>query len=280
VLSRQSEANWAELTAASEAAMRAGQAIMHIYTHASSSARSKTDGSPVTDADLASDRVIRAVLGERFPGDPILTEEGQDDIVRLRSARCWIVDPLDGTKQFLARTGVFDVLVALVVDGRPVVGVTCHPPTGALCGAALGAGAWTERDHVQTRPRFVPSLAGEPLRLVTSVWYDASTAMPALRRVAARLRTSHPHVLETNVRPLDLGSAGAYDAFVGLAPTDYLPGGEWDFAALDVIISEAGGAFTDLWGNPHRYNKPVPRNRGGLLVTPDPPSHARMLDAV
>lgn len=79
---------------------------------------------------------------------------------------------------------------------------------------------------------------------------------------------------------MDLGSDRLYDAFIGFAPHGDLPGGGWDFASLDIIVDEAGGAFTNLWGELHHYNKPRPKNSGGLLVAPDDTTHGRILAAV
>jgi 3'-phosphoadenosine 5'-phosphosulfate (PAPS) 3'-phosphatase len=105
-------------------------------------------------------------------------------------------------------------------------------------------------------------------------------ATPSLHRIAATLNTAHPIVLDTNVRPVDMIADASYDAFIGFAPFGPLPGGEWDFASVDLIVHEAGGFFTTLSGDVHTYNKPLPKNSGGLLVTPDPETHAIVQEAV
>jgi len=110
-----------EVDAAIAAALKAGSIVREFYDGESAATYAKGDGSPVTDADLAADQAIRELLSERFPEDAILSEEGQDDQRRLSVSRCWIVDPIDGTEQFIQRTGEFDVLVALVEHGRPIV---------------------------------------------------------------------------------------------------------------------------------------------------------------
>lgn len=268
-----------ELAVAVEAARAAAHLLMRHHRQVLPVQR-KADGSPVTAADMESDRAIRAVLADAFPDDPVMTEEQPDDPARRRTARCWIVDPLDGTQQFVQRTGMFDVLIALVIGGRPVVGVICHPPSNTVIAATAGGGTWQDQGDGWSPLQFMPVPSPDALRLTTSVWYSADIAMPGLLRMAAALGVAPPMVLATNVRPAAMLMHREYDAFVGLAPTGMLPGGEWDFAAPDLVFHEAGGTFTDLWGRQHRYNKVDPRNRGGLIVAPDRLTHERMLAAV
>ncbi|HET7094347.1 MAG TPA: inositol monophosphatase family protein, partial [Thermomicrobiales bacterium] len=123
----------AELDAAIAAATAAGAAVRDLYDRAAAATYAKQDGSVVTDADLAADRIIREIIGARFPDDGMLTEEVSDDRGRLTKRRCWIADPIDGTQQFVERTGDFDVLVALVEAERPVVAAGLQPTTGRLC---------------------------------------------------------------------------------------------------------------------------------------------------
>ena len=275
----------AEIETAVAAAREAGDAIRAFYDQNTAATYTKGDGSPVTDADLTADRIIRARLHERFPEDAILTEEGAEDPARLGAERCWIVDPLDGTAQFVARTDEFDVLIALVVKGRPVVGVA-HRPVGALtCAAALGHGAWTETNGERRRMRFAPVPSDRPPRPTTSIWFGGAPTLPALQRVAERAGAAAPAMVEVGFQPrFFLAPTAAdrrYDVFVGLVSRPgQTMGSEWDIAACDVITGEAGGVFTDLWGRPHRYNKPVPRNAGGLLVAADPDTHQRVLAAL
>ncbi len=273
----------AELETAVLAATEAGRVVRDLYDRAAAGVYAKNDGSPVTDADLAADRVVRAVLAERFPADPILTEEGVDDAARLASDRCWIVDPVDGTDQFVRRTAEFDVLVALVVDGRPVVAAGYQPPTDLLCAAALGQGAWTRRaGDPDRRPlRLDPVPPGTPPRLATSVWFGSPDNLPLLARVADRLGVAAPTTQTTGFSPRLFLPERACDALIGLKDgPDQTMAWEWDFAAADLVIHEAGGVVTNLSGRPHRYNKPLPRNEGGLLAAADPETHRRLLAAL
>jgi len=272
-----------ELDAALAAATVAGQAIQALVTSAET--YTKTDGTPVTDADLAADRAIRGVLTERFPHDMLLTEEGVDDEERLSAERVWLVDPLDGTAEFVAGTGNYDVLVALIVNGRPVVAVACHPATGLICAAVVGQGAWlSSPDDPTQRPLvFTPVDPPAPPRLTTSRWFGAPGNTDALLRAAERLGVTPPAISRIGLTPRQLlGPKPEFDALIGLMADDpaHAMGYEWDFAVADLLVNEAGGAVTDLYGRLHRYNKPNVRNLGGLIVAIDPTTHARVLDAL
>ncbi len=271
-----------ELAVAVAAAKEAGTTVRDLYERAAAAHYTKGDGSPVTDADLAADRIIRRALTTAFPADAILTEEGADDPARLQSPRCWVVDPIDGTQQFVERTGEFDILIALINGDRPVVGVLCHPVTGDVVSAAAGLGARIERDGQRLPLHFTPVPPDASPRLATSSWFGAPGNLPLLQRVAGRLGggtpiTSHLGVVIRGFVPPD----HLADALVGYH-TDDRPtmGWEWDFAAADLVVHEAGGLVTDLWGRPHRYNKPDPRNFGGLLLAVDPTTHHRILEAL
>jgi 3'-phosphoadenosine 5'-phosphosulfate (PAPS) 3'-phosphatase len=272
----------AEVTTAVEAATLAGAAIRDLYAPSAAATYRKADGSIVTDADLAADRLIRATISGAFPDDALLTEETADDPRRLTNPRCWIADPIDGTDQFVNRTGLFDVLIALVVAGRPVVGVACHPPSGTVYAAAAGQGAWIAGETARRAVRMTPAAAGGSLRLVTSIWFGSPEILPAVDRAGARLGAAPAATVTTNARPADLLRPDRpYDALVGLPRTgDRGYGKEWDFAAIDVIVREAGGVFSDVRGRPHAYNKPVVWNRGGILVASDPATHARLVAAI
>lgn len=271
-----------ETEAATDAAIAAGRAIAEFYDRASAETYTKADGSPVTDADLASDRIIRDILAVRFPTDAVLTEEGADDDARLAADRCWIVDPLDGTAQFVARTGEFDVRLALVVDGRPVVAVVYRPIDRLLYAAALKEGAWFSHDGERRELRFVPVEDDRPPRLATSIWLGASTSLEALARVAAGVGAEPPTVAPTGFGPHDFAPpVRRVDAILGFGrEAEGITAWEWDFAPADLIVHEAGGRFTDVQGAVHRYNKPLTRNVGGLLAAADPTTHDRLLAAL
>ncbi len=271
-----------ELEMAIATAQEAGKLVLDFYNSATAQEYTKSDGSPVTDADLASDKLIRERLTAAFPGDALLTEEGADDPARLSSSRVWIVDPIDGTLQFVERTGEFDILIALVVDGAPVVGVALQPTTGNFVAAAAGSGAIIGNGSDRKPLRFRPIPAGEAPRIVTSHWFGAPASMPILNHIAVRLDAPEPAVSRVGiyvrnfVHPVLEGNV-----LVGLEmePRKGLVW-EWDIAVADLVVNEGGGGFTDLSGRRFKYNKPWPRHRGGFVLSPDPVTHQRLLVAI
>lgn len=247
----------AELRAACEAAWAGGHAAMPFY--GSARAVAKEGGSPVTEADHAANGVIVQRLRAAFPADALLSEETHDSLDRLSSGRVWIVDPLDGTKEFLAQNGEFSVMVGLAVDGRAAVGAVYAPATGLLMYAAEGAGAWVLRDG---------GGAPEPLAAV-------SAAAGSLRFVGSR---SHPDPLVVRmqealqvaeVRPsgsvgIKCGLIAQGECDVYVHPVPYLR--EWDTCAPEIILREAGGAVVDCRGEPLRYNKADTRQPQGIVA--------------
>ena len=270
----------AEIAAAIAAVTAAGVVVREFYDAASAKTYDKLDGSPVTDADLAADAVIRETLSQRFPDDPILTEEGQDDERRLTSSRLWIADPVDGTEQFIQRTGEFDVLVAFVLDGRPVAAAGFQPTTGVLVTATEGGGAWVRRgDGEPHRITFAP--AGNLLRLATSKWFGAPENAAIMQAVADSLRTAPEPPAVTGFSPRMFLTPRALDVMIGVRPGEEQDmASEWDFAVADLVFHEAGGLVTDLAGQRFRYNKPTPGNVGGLIAAVDPTTHARVAEAL
>jgi len=269
-----------ELAVALEAGRRAAEVILEFYYRKVGETYTKRDGSPVTDADLASDRVIREVIGSAYPHDALLTEEGASLLDRTSNPRCWIVDPIDGTAQFVARTDLFDVMIALVVDGQPIVGLSVSPVSGAIHAAIAGQGAW-EYEGTARRP-FSIGPEQEPPRLVSSKWYGGREKGETLARIAARLGAADIPVKEVGFQARNFAeSERVFDAFIGLAPESRVSiAQEWDLAAADVIVREAGGAFTDCWGRRHRYNKRSTGISGGLVASTSPNLHQRLIVAI
>ncbi len=268
---------------ATKAVMAAGRVVREYYERGDAGTYAKADGSALTDADLASDRVIRELLAEHFPADPILTEEGLDDSDRLTSSRVWIADPIDGTDQFIRRTGDFDVLLALVVGGRPVVAAAINPPTGLLCLAEAGQGAWLrERDQAELQSfRLQPVAGGASVKLATSTWFGAPQNQDLLRRIAGRVNPAAVETITIGFSPRVFLPGRETDAFLGIkVGEDQTMAWEWDFAAADLFINEAGGVVTDLAGEPYRYNQPDPRARRGLIAARDPETHGRLREAI
>lgn len=269
-----------ELSVAIQAADAAGEVILDFYRNHSAAEYKKDDDSPVTDADIAADKLIREHLGTAFPNDALLTEEGAKDEQRLQHSRVWIVDPIDGTAQFIAANGKFDVLIALAVDQHVTVSVTLQPTTGLMHAAIKGQGAWRREAGKWESFRISPSQT--PPRMVSSVYYIAEGSEPAIKAVAEQFGSADPEEMKvgTQARAWD-ETQRYYDVFIGFPqPPGTSPGQEWDLAAPDLIVNEAGGVYSDLYGRRHLYNKKNTHFSGGLLVSADPQIHEQVLAAM
>lgn len=241
------------LAFARRVARRAGAAAMSHYGEAGSEANG--DGSPVTAADRASSAVIIEAIREAYPGDAILCEETADSAERLSASRVWIVDPLDGTKEFLAGNGEFAVMIGLAIDGEAVLGVVFVPDSDRLYAAARGIGATVEAEHE------VQGLRNDtrhwPPRMVGS----RSHADELTLRIRDELGVS-------DVAPS--GSVGVKCALIAEGKRDLYvhPAhlNEWDTCAPEVVLREAGGTVVDCVGEPLVYNKPDPHQPHGILA--------------
>ncbi len=277
---------WAgEYRVAVAAVKAAAEVVRGYYDAANAAVYTKADASPVTDADLASDRLIREHLTAAFPADAILTEEGLDDPARFGASRLWLADPLDGTQQFINRTGAFDVFLALIVGGRPVVAVSGHPVSGTMLSAIAGEGAWVEDSAGKRRLRVPESDPAMKPRLSTNLYQTLPRDWPVVIETAERAGFLPPHEPRA-FQPRDWfelpGSPPKYEAFLGIGPgpNDATVGGEWDLAAPDLILHEAGGRFTDELGRMIIYNKDDASIRHGIAAAIDAQWHARLVDAL
>lgn len=252
----------ADLQLAIEAVRAAGEAIMPAF-HAGQEVRYKAPDQPVTDADEAADRILRERLLGARPDYGWLSEETKDSPERLGKRRVWVVDPIDGTTSFVIKRPEFGISVALVEEGLPVVGVIHNPATGETFWATLGGGAFrdgtpirvTERDDARAL-RMIGSHS-EIRRGGLDVFGDRWTLDP---------------VGSTTYKMAKI-AAGKGDAFVGFGPKN-----EWDVAAGDLIVSEAGGRVSDLAGRRFRYNCPETAWRG--VVASNGAVHAGVVEVI
>jgi 3'(2'), 5'-bisphosphate nucleotidase len=248
-----SEAREQLLETARRAAVAAGEAIMRVYAE-DFDVRHKADKTPVTEADLAAERIIIEMLGNTFPDIPIFSEElVEAEGLPPSAARFWVVDPLDGTREFVARNGEFAVCIALVEDGRPVLGVL-HGPAVGLSYAAYGPGTATRRrnggaiEPIQAR---VPSPDG--LVVVHSRSHQTSRRLGEfLQDYPVRSRISCGSALK-----FGLIASGEADLYPRFGTTM-----EWDTAAGQAILEAAGGRVETFAGAPLAYGKPGLKNDG------------------
>jgi 3'(2'), 5'-bisphosphate nucleotidase len=234
----------AQLEAILEIATDAGRAIMEVYD-SDFAVELKDDRSPLTAADRAAHAIIVAGLERLSPRLPVLSEEsaGIEIENRRQWQEFWLVDPLDGTKEFIKRNGEFTVNIALIADHKPVMGVVVAPAIGTIYAGIAGVGAF-KRANATEQPIEVRRPAAEPLRVVGS----RSHANPDLE---AFLEAIGPHEIKPMGSSLKicLVAEGAADLYPRLGPTS-----EWDTAAAEAILISAGGSMMDLTGQPLAYN--------------------------
>jgi 3'(2'), 5'-bisphosphate nucleotidase len=240
------------LASVADIARRAAAEILAVYASGVSGTRHKADDSPLTEADLRAHRLILPALAALTPQLPVLSEESPPAAVSARHgwARYWLVDPLDGTREFLNRNGEFTVNIALIEAHRPTLGVVHVPVQGVSYQGLPGSGAWREAPDGVRQPIRVRAHSGTPVRVVGSRSHRGESLAGFLERLG-------PHEL------LGVGSAlkfclvaeGRADVYPRLGPTS-----EWDTAAAHAVLAAAGGEVLDLEGQPLAYN-----TREGLL---------------
>jgi 3'(2'), 5'-bisphosphate nucleotidase len=222
--------------------------------------RQKTGGEPVSKADLESSALVVGRLREAFPSDAILSEELPDDGTRLRNPRVWMIDPIDGTRDFLRGESGYSVMVGLCCEGRPVVGVVAQPDTGLTWLGSAGASAWKEGPG-GTRERLAVSTVDTPnrIRLVSS----KSNRSDYYRRFCESLGITDE---------LSLGSVGLKVSTVAEGSRDLYvyPGSQtklWDSCAPEAILIAAGGKLTDGDGAPLSYLETRLQNPRGMVAS-------------
>jgi 3'(2'), 5'-bisphosphate nucleotidase len=246
-------------------ARRAGEAILQVYAD-DFEVLSKDDQSPLTRADLASHAIIRDALRALTPNTPVMSEESAQAPFETRSAwrEYWLVDPLDGTKEFVNRNGEFTVNIALIRDHRPVAGVVHVPVREQTYWGVIGTdghhGAW--RQDGDTEP--VALSTRRPPAEVPVVVGSRSHANPKL---VDRLEALGPHELVSMGSSLKfcLVAEGSADLYPRLGPTS-----EWDTGAAQAVVEAAGGAVLELDGRPLGYNRKAEVLNPWFLVLGDP----------
>lgn len=234
------------MTLATEAAQAAGAAILEVYNQDRFEVESKDDQSPLTAADLASQAVIAEALKGHSSALPMLSEESLHAPFEERRQwrRFWLIDPLDGTKEFVKRNGEFTVNIALVEDGVPVLGVIYAPVLERMYGGGPGLGAWRRDDGVEASIR-ATGTAQDQLVVVASRSHMSPATEAFLEGLPAHRLTGMGSSLK-----LCLVAEGTADVYPRLAPTM-----EWDTAAAQAVVVAAGGQVLDPAGVPLRYNK-------------------------
>jgi 3'(2'), 5'-bisphosphate nucleotidase len=234
------------LDAACRIAREAGHAILEVYVRTDFAVTRKSDDSPLTEADQVAHGIISRALAALDGSIPILSEESLpgDHATRRSWSRYWLVDPLDGTKEFIKRNGEFTVNIALIDEHRAVLGAVLAPVLDRLYSGAVGLGAWRTDSGGAPQPITVRASAAQPLRVVGS----RSHPTPELAQYLAGLPPYEITDMGSSLK-ICLVAEGAADVYPRLGPTS-----EWDTAAAQAILESAGGRMIDLAGLPLRYN--------------------------
>ena len=230
-----------------QCALAAGTAIQEVAVQSDRGVRLKSAGDPVTAADHISDALLRALLPKIVPA-AWLSEESSDDRRRLLCDQVWIVDPLDGTKEFVAQVAQYAVSIALVRNNIPVIGVVHNPATGECFAAERGSGAWTTE--------------GNRLRVAEGITLLGSRSEIKSGEFAA-FEGWKVEAVGSIAYKLGLVASGH-----GAVTISRGPKWEWDVAAGALIVEEAGGRVCDADGNPYRLNQPHPKVRGVIAGAP------------
>lgn len=263
-----------ELQVAVELARAAGAAILELYDRPIEVLQKfdLDEREPVTLADRIANELIVDAIHRQFPDDGMLAEESIDTERRLGKRRVWMVDPLDGTNGFIDGNGDFAVQIGLAEDGAAVLGVVYQPLTDLLYRAVRGQGTWIERpNEPATRARVSEQNELSMMCLAAS----RSHRSPRMDRVVKAFGVKGEIQRGSVGIKVGLIIEQQCDLYVHLSPRTK----QWDTCAPQVILSEAGGSFSDLFGNPITYNSAEVQHRNGLVAT-NGVVHERVINAL
>jgi 3'(2'), 5'-bisphosphate nucleotidase len=238
----------------------AGKKILSVYNSDFSNTLSlKSDHSPLTLADTVSNEIICGMLIKQFPDIPILSEEGRHP-VPLDAEYCWIVDPLDGTKEFIKQNGEFTVNIGLAKEHRPVLGVVAVPVTGEVFFAAKGYGAFS-RHNSTTQPIHVSAKTNE------LIWVGSKSHSTEKEQNLIKWKRGMIREIISAGSSLKgiMVAAGRADVYYRFGPTC-----EWDTCAMHCIAEEAGGICRQMDGSELLYNRENHLNEKGFYIVNRP----------
>ena len=229
----------------SEIALKASQSIMDIYTRNEIALEKKEDGSPLTEADLISHKILVEGLNSLDPKFQVLSEEDNSKF-KLDEETFWLIDPLDGTKEFLNKNGDFTVNIALIEKGFPLMGIVSAPAKGELFKGVLGVGAYKADNGVQAEIK-TKTLNKELVTVTVSRSHQTEKDKQVLKSISKNFN---------EIEIIEAGSSlklcrvaeGLADIYCRMGPTY-----QWDIAAGQAVAVAAGGVVSDLSGRPLRY---------------------------
>ena len=253
------------LELAKMAAVEAGNAIMQVYDNGDYTSEHKSDDYPVTSADYLANDIINERLRQHTPNIPIMSEENQQTALKERQVweRYWLIDPIDGTQEFIARSGDFAVNIALIEHNQPVIGVIYWPAGQTLYFAAKHRGAF------KTSP-----LGEERIRVRQLDDPHSSAIIVAISRRQARERVMSKLSATRVYHTLPLGSCSLKACFIAEGKADVFlrigKTGEWDTGASECIINEAGGCISSASFEALTYNRRDSLDNPDFIVMGDP----------
>lgn len=255
------------LDAIGSIAAAAGEAVLALYDAREKLAvAAKDDGSPLTEADRRADRIIAEGLARLRPRLPVLSEESAPAPTaaeRRRWERYWLVDPLDGTREFIGGSGEFTVNIALIDRGVPVAGAVHAPVAGATYLGGLGAGAFKTRGPERAALRCRP-LDAARVRIAASRSHGGRRTEELIRTIGDAVGPAKVVRMGSSLK-ICLLAEGAADIYPRLEPTS-----EWDTAAAHAVLLAAGGEIVDAGFAPLRYNRGAGLANPGFLALADP----------
>lgn len=251
-------------------AREACREVMKVYATEDFGVETKADGSPVTRADKAANAVIVQGLTRYFPNDTVLSEEVPFDARQPLGRRVWMVDPLDGTQDFVQRTGDFAVMIGLCITGKPSLGVVAAPALGRTWAGALGIPAFEETPTGRRPLRLSVPVEGAPLRAVVSRTHRPKGLEAVIESLSAAGSVEAVARGGVGVK-VGLVAAGEADFYLHPSPGTHL----WDCCAPEAILAAAGGLFSDAGGTPIKYDVSATANPRGVLAA-EPGLHARL----
>jgi 3'(2'), 5'-bisphosphate nucleotidase len=263
-----------EMSVALELAREAGAAILDVYDGPFEIEQKDgaDDREPVTQADRIANEIIVQRLSREFPEDGILAEESVDTERRLGKSRVWMIDPLDGTTGFIKGDGDFAVQIGLAENGDCVLGVVYQPLPGVLYHAVRGNGAWVERPEAEPEQARVSDHTDlSTMRLAAS----RSHRSPRMDRVVQQFGVKQEVRRGSVGIKVGLIVEQQCDLYVHLSPRTK----QWDTCAPEIILQEAGGRLTDLFGQPLRYNSREVQNRNGIVAS-NSVAHQEIIEAL
>jgi 3'(2'), 5'-bisphosphate nucleotidase len=252
-----------EIKVAAELARQAGAVLLeHYYSPflVEQKINAQNELEEVTAADREANELIVSRLQKEFPDDGILAEESVDSEHRLDKDRVWLIDPMDGTKNFINRDGDFAVQIGLAVGGESILGVVYQPVRAVLYRAARGGGAWMEAGDDAAVRLSVSSLTRPGEMVLAS---SRSHRSPRMERVVSAFGFKDETRRGSVGVKIGLIAERQADLYMHLSPSTK----QWDTCGPEAILAEAGGRLTDLFGQPLRYNGLRVDNRNGIVAT-------------